>query len=171
MKKILVALMLCLVSIMSFGQISVGISGTTRNDDATVFYKGIYGRICKIDTTYVICVNDLRSNEVLYVNLGSNLEVTVESLSTLNDALTSLKNKEYISFNDGEKNVIMYKWGGVPYFSDGTAEYVHNYLKNSMMQGMFGGNAQSARIREGDKIIGCLDIAKAFQIAIKNLSK
>lgn len=39
------------------------------------------------------------------------------------------------------------------------------------MQGMFGGNYKSERIREGDKIIGCLDIAKAFQIAIKNLSK
>lgn len=116
MKKFLVALMLCLVSIMSFGQISIGSSGTTRNDDATVFYKGMYGRICEIDTTYVICVNDLRSNEVLYVNLGSNLEVAIKSLSALNDALTSLKNKEYISFNDGEKNVIMYKWGGVPYF-------------------------------------------------------
>lgn len=170
MKKILMTLM-SLISIMSYGQISVGTTGTTRNDDSSVFYKGIYGRICRIDDTYVICVNDFRSNEVLYVNLGTSTDNAVESLTSLNNALKSLKNKEYISFNDGKKDIVMYKWSGIPYFSDGTAEYVHNYLKNTMIQAFAGGNPQSARIREGDKIIGCLDAAKAFQIVIKKLSK
>lgn len=169
MKKIFMALMLCFVSIVGFGQISVKSNtyGSTRIDDNKCLYSGIYGKIRQIDTVYYICVNDLKSDNILYVKLGVTKEEVINGLTTLDNIFDNLYNKEYVSFNDGLQDMILYKWGGVPYFSNGTAEYVHQFLKRSTLSGLFGGRGSISR--EGDKMIGCLDTASSFKKAINAL--
>lgn len=163
------ALVLGLISIVGFGQINISSSKqSTRINSNQILYHGIYGEIKNIDSVYYICVNDLKSDEVLYVKIGIKKEDVINSLIALDTEFSKLKNKEYIAFNDGIQNIIMYKWGGVPYFSNGTGEYVHQYLKRSTLAGLFGGRGSIGR--ESDKMIGCLDVSSCFRRAIDNLN-
>ena len=56
MKKILVALMLCMVSIMGFGQITISSDGSSRVKDYVI--KGIYYNIKCYDSVYILNIKD-----------------------------------------------------------------------------------------------------------------
>lgn len=61
----------------------------------------------------------------------------------------------------------MYKYAPtVPYFSEGDIEYIKSYIKNTMMQGIFG---TPYRRRNNDKMVGCIDDIGQIKKVLKKL--
>ena len=165
MKKILVALVLCMVSILGFGQITISSEGSSRVEDYVI--KGMYYNIKCYDSVYILNIKDLESTEFIRIKLGNTTKEAYNSLNTLYDWFKQAKTKDYIEFNTGETIITMYKCTStVPYFSEGDIEYIKSYIKNTMLQGMFG---TPYRRRNNDKMVGCIDDIGQIKKALKKL--
>jgi hypothetical protein len=150
MKKIAIALMLCMVSIMSFAQITISNGGSSKTSDYIM--KDPYFNIRQIDTMFFLNIKDVESTEFIRISLGATPSEAYQSLTTLCDWFKSAKTKDYIEFETNGQMVTMYKYASsVPYFSDGDVEYIKRYIEKSMMQGFFG---TPNRKRENDKMVG-----------------
>ena len=165
MKKILVALMLCMVSIMGFGQITISSEGSSRVKDYVI--KGMYYNIKCYDSVYILNIKDFESTEFIRIKLGNTTKEAYNSLNALYDWFKQAKTKDYIEFNTGETIITMYKYAPtVPYFSEGDIEYIKSYIKNTMMQGIFG---TPYRRRNNDKMVGCIDDIGQIKKVLKKL--
>lgn len=165
MKRFLTAFVLCIVSIMSFGQITISSVGSSRVEDYVI--KGMYYNIKCYDSVYVLNVKDLESTEYIRIKLGNNPEEAYNSLNSLYEWFKSAKTKNYIEFTAGETTITMYKYTStVPYFSDGDIEYIKSYIKSTVMQAMFG---TPYRRRNNDKMVGCIDDIGQLKKALKRL--
>ena len=165
MKKILVALMLCIVSIMGFGQITISNEGSSRVEDYVI--KGMYYNIKCYDSVYILNIKDIESTEFIRIKLGNTTKEAYNSLNTLYDWFKQAKTKDYIEFNTGETIITMYKYTStVPYFSEGDIEYIKSYIKNNFMHAMFG---TPYRRRNNDKMVGWIDDIGQIKKELKKL--
>ena len=165
MKKILMAIVLCLVCTVSFGQISFSNNGSNRSENYLT--KGTQGNIkITADGVYILNILDIESTNILHIKLGNNKEETYQSLNTIISWFNNAQNKEFVEINVEDKIITLYKYAGsYIYFSDADSDYIKNYLHKAAMTSMFGGYQ---RKRVNDSFIGYITISQ-LRRAIENL--
>jgi hypothetical protein len=165
MKKFLMAMVLCLVCTVSFGQISFSNSGSNRSENYLT--KGTQGNIkITADGVYILNILDIESTNVLHIKLGNNKEETYQSLNTIISWFDNAQNKEFVEINVEDKIITLYKYAGsYIYFSDADGDYIKNYLQKAAMTSMFGGYQ---RKRVNDSFIGYITISQ-LRRAVENL--
>lgn len=157
MKKFFMAIVLCLVCTVSFGQISFSNNGSNRSENYLT--KGTQGNIkITTDSVYILNILDIESTNVLHIKLGNNEEETYQSLNTIISWFDNAQNKEFVEINVEDKIITLYKYAeSYIYFSDADSDYIKNYLHKNMMTGLFGA---PQRKRENDNFIGWIHISQ-----------
>lgn len=151
------AIVLCLVCTLSFGQISFSNNGSNRSENYLT--KGTQGNIkITTDGVYILNILDVESTNVLHIKLGNDEEETYESLNTIISWFDNAQNKEFVEINVEDKIITLYKYAGsYIYISDADSDYIKNYINKGMMTGLFGA---PQRKRANDNFVGWIQISQ-----------
>ena len=125
------ALVLCLVSTMAFGQLNISGGGNRKTDDVKFASDGYGAKVIFNGEKYLISVSDQYSATRITFTIGTTADEARTSLQQLIDWISTSKTQEYLTLTEGDQEVTIYKHSGSAVIvSYGNAEYckrIYNY--------------------------------------------
>jgi len=160
MKKIMMALTLCLVSVTMFAQLNFGGSGNAKK--VTSFYKDGYGEIKLAGDQYVVEANDINNQgKTVRMVLGKDAESAKLSLEQLVGWLKGAKVKDFVEINQEDGTTVvfyLYKEDQI-IMSYGNIDYVTEKFESLV---------KKTKMKQAEQPFGFM-LVKAFDHALQKI--
>lgn len=166
MKKILIALLMCIINVVSYGQLNVVNSGGNTKTDKIV--GDMYARVICQNSIYQLSVKDNKSSNHIVITLGNNKEDAVKSLEQLYEWLSTARKKDYFTIDEKGQNIVFYKHDSTAFcVSHGDVEFCKEFIKSQLLSLTIGGYYGQNNIK--NPMIGFAKIS-LIKKALKTLS-